>query len=724
MVSRHSSLRRFSSAIPGAAVGLLALALAAPSAAAPPSRAQTFEETSQVVSIEVPVQVIGKDGEPVRGLSAADFQVYDQGDEQKLTHFEVIDLPALAAAPRERLEALPAGARRHFLFLFDLSFSTPTSILKARLAAREALLHSLRPTDLAAVATYSLETGPRLVVTFTPDRAELARAIDTLGLASVVDQRSTDPLRFLLLPEDSLPKGMTPGAGASSARNEETLKENLTLITQMAQKDEKAYATGRLTGYSRSLSDLAHALSSVSGRKQVILFSEGFDSQLLVGREKTEEGEEDNTNIATGQYWLVDSDNRYGNTTVQNEITRMLEEFRRADCVIQAVDIGGLRAETDATGLPQVRGQAALFYLSNETGGELFKNANNLGTELERVLGRSDLTYLLTFERHDLKRDGSYRKLKVKAKAPSGARLSYRVGYYAPRPFKDLDPLEKNLLASDGIATAAPRRDVDVAVLAAPFRSGPEKAYVPVILEVSGKGLLDGQKGDQLPVEIYAYVSDTVGKMRDFFVRRIGLDVKRGRELLSTTGFKYYGHFDLPPGDYRVRVLVRNGETGRAGVTAQSITVPGFGAADLALLPPFFFEQPGRWLLVKEAPAEGQQASVVYPFVVNGEPYVPAVRPAVHHGAPAKLCLVAYQLGQGQPQVSAALVAADGKSVAGGRLALVERTATGVRGLDHLLATFDPQDLAAGDYRLEVTVTDPASGQHRVSSLPIRVLAS
>lgn len=721
MVSRNFLSRRFSGAASIGVAGLLGLGLAGPAAAAdPPSRAQTFEETSQVVSIEVPVQVTGRDGEPVRGLTAADFQVFDQGDEQKLTHFEVIDLPTVAT--RERQEALPAGARRHFLFLFDLSFSTPTSILRARLAAREALLHSLRPTDLAAVATYSLETGPRLVVTFTPDRAELARAIDTLGLASVADQRSTDPLRFILLPEDSIPKGMNPGA--SSARNEEVLKENLTLITQMAQKDEKAYATGRLTGYSRSLSDLARALNSVSGRKQVILFSEGFDSQLLVGREKTEEGEEDNTNIATGQYWLVDSDNRYGNTTVQNEITRMLEAFRRADCVIQAVDIGGLRAETDATGKPQVRGQAALFYLANETGGELFKNANDLRSELDHVLARSDLTYLLTFERHDLKRDGAYRKLKVKAKAPAGARLSYRVGYYAPRPFKELDPLEKTLLASDGIATAVPRRDVEVALLAAPFRAGPEKAYVPVILEVGGKGLLEGQKGHQLPVEIYAYVSDTTGKMRDFFTRRIGLDVERGREMLVATGFKYYGHFDLPPGEYRVRILVRNGDTGRAGVTAQTITVPPFGAADLALLPPFFFEQPGRWLLVKEAPAEGQQASVVYPFVVNGEPYVPAVRPAVHRGAPAKLCLVAYQLGQGQPQVSAAVVTVEGKSVAGGRLAMVERTATGVRGLDHLLATFDPQDLAAGDYRLEVTVTDPASGQHRVSSLPIRVVAS
>jgi VWFA-related protein len=713
---RHALIRQKGAFAVLALLPLLALAPAV--SAAPPATPRSFEETSQVVSIEVPVQVTGRDGQPVRGLTAADFTLYDQGAEQKLSGFEVVDLPVVSQGPPGGA-ALPPGAQRHFLFLFDLSFSSPTAILRARLAARQFLLRSLRPTDLAAVATYSLEQGPRLVVTFTPDRAELARAIDTLGLGGVFDARSSDPLRFLLMPETA-EGGMGASAG-SSGRNEEALQENLALISKAAQRDEKAYAISRLTGYARALGDLARALDSVRGRKQIVLFSEGFDSQLLLGRDRTEEGDEDTVNIAAGKYEMVDSDNRYGNTALQGEINRMLEEFRRADCVIQAVDIGGLRAESDATGRPRVRGQETLFYLANETGGELFRNANDLVGELGRVVSRSDLTYVLTFERGDLKHDGTYRRLRVKAKLPPGARLSYRSGYYAPRPFKDLDPLEKNLLAADGIATAAPRKEVDVAVLAAPFRSTRDKAYVPVILEVGGRSLLEGQTKSPAAIEIYAYVSDAAGRMRDFFTRRVGLDLQRGRDALLAGGFKYYGHFDLPPGDYRLRVLVRNAETGRAGVATLPLTVPAFDLP--ALLPPFFFEEPGRWLLVKEAPEAGQ-TTVVYPFTVNGEPYVPAARPILQRGRPSRLCLVAYRLGAGAPRLSAELVAADGRAVLGGSLSLVERTATGIEGVDRLLATFDPQDLAAGDYRLEVTVTDPGSGERRISSLPVRVAAS
>ena len=101
------------------------------------------------------------------------------------------------------------------------------------------------------------------------------------------------------------------------------------------------------------------------------------------------------------------------------------------------VDIGGLRTTSEsAGGRPRTGGQEALFYIANETGGELFKDTNNLGSQLQSVLERTSVTYLLTFERSDLKLDGSYHKLRVKAKLPSGARLSHRVGYYEPRPFK------------------------------------------------------------------------------------------------------------------------------------------------------------------------------------------------------------------------------------------------------------------------------------------------
>ena len=718
---------------------LLLLLLALPpllASAAPPAQTPTFEGTSQVVAVEVPVNVVGRDGEPVRGLSADDFEIYDGNERQKISSFEVIDLKTLDTLPPAAGDdaaalapaaSLRSGARRHFLLLFDLSFSSPTSILKARLAARDFVLQSLHPTDLAAVATYSIENGPKLVVTFTPDRAQLARAIDTLGYRGTFDARRIDPLRFMIDPpgQGQTTQGFNQGETTDlRAQKDQILADYLKTISFAAERSERAFEIGRISGYSRSLAEMAHTLNTVKGRKNVLLFSEGFDSRLLIGRQTTDQESEDDTlRLLQGQSYYVDNDQRFGNTSLQGDVNKMLDEFRRADCVIQAVDIGGLRAGADERARPS--GQESLFYLANETGGELFKDANNLRQPLERVLERTSVTYMLTFERSDLKTDGAYHRLRVKAKLPPGARLAHRTGYYAPRPFKDLDPLEKSLLASDGIASAAARHDIDLNVLAAPFRASEARSYVPVILEIGGKSLLEGQTAKKLNVEIYSYVSDAKGQMQDFFNQRVALDLEkeRSRQAMLDGGIKYYGHFELAPGVYQVRVLVRNADSGRTGVQTVQVAVPAYGQAEPVLLPPFFMEDRQKWLLVREQDTDGQQQSVIYPFTVDGEPYVPSARPTLRRETPARLCLVAYNLGKGDLAVDGHVLAADGKRTSGtGRLSKVERKATGIQGLDKMVATFDPAGLIAGDYVLQVAVTDPKTGHKETNSLPFQVL--
>jgi VWFA-related protein len=714
-------------------------------AAAPaPKRkaAEVFEGTSHVVAVEVPVNVVGRDGAPVQGLKADDFEVYDGNERQKITSFEVIDLkqpaggpaagasgPAAApAAPERSPEEMPSGVRRRFLFLFDLSFSSPTSIFKARVAARDIALHSLHPADLAAVATYSIESGPKLVITFTPDRAQLARAIDTLGFRQALDRQVPDPLRFMVEAPASAAtepiQNLIDNNNLAKQQTEEVVLDYLKTIKFVTERDERSFEVSKVAGYSRALGEMAKALNSVKGRKTILYFSEGFDSRLLLGRQTTDqEAEDDNTHIMFGQTWMVDNDGRYGNTGLQRNLDRMLEEFRRADCVIEAVDIGGLRAGADQNARPS--GQEGLFYLANETGGELFKDANNLRESLDKVLERTSVTYLLTFERSDLKLDGSYHRLRVKAlNLPAGARMTNRAGYYAPRPFKELDPLEKNLLASDGIASAVPRRDIDLNVLAAPFRAGTALSYVPVIVEVGGRSLLEGQTGSKLNLEIYSYVSNAEGQMKDFFSQRVDLELgkDRGRQAMLDGGVKYYGHFDLPPGEYNVRVLVRNADTGRTGVQTARVEVPAYGQAQAVLLPPFFMEDRQKWLLVRENSHEGQQATVVYPFTVEGQPYVPSARPTLRGESTAKLCLVAYNLGKGDVAVQGQVVAADGTASASGHLSKVQRTATGIQGLDKLVATFDPAGLNAGSYVLQVAVTDPTTGLRHASSLPFQVI--
>ena len=67
-------------------------------------------------------------------------------------------------------------------------------------SARQALLDQidlLHASDLAAVATYSVDRGPRLVLGFTTDRQQLKWAVATLGSATQTE-RVSDPLSLSL----------------------------------------------------------------------------------------------------------------------------------------------------------------------------------------------------------------------------------------------------------------------------------------------------------------------------------------------------------------------------------------------------------------------------------------------------------------------------------------------------------------------------------------------
>jgi len=140
----------------------------------------------------------------------------------------------------------------------------------------------------------------------------------------------------------------------------------------------------------------------------------------------------------------------------------------------------------------------------------------------------------------------------------------------------------------------------------------------------------------------------------------------------------------------------------------------------LVLLPPLFLESRGRWVLVREE-RNNNQGSMIYPFTVNGEPFVPAAKPVLGSRDEAKVCLVGYNLGGGDLQLDARILDVGGETIPGGAFDLVERTVTGISGLDKLLVSFRPEGLEDGDYMLQFAVTDPDAGLVRSSSIPITV---
>jgi hypothetical protein len=108
---------------------------------------------AETVVVALPVFVTDKGGQSVPGLTSSDFVVEDGGRPAELVAFEAVDA---GSAPVEASTAGPtsveAAARRQFLLLFDLGFSTPAGINRSRTAALDFLGKGLGPRDLASVA--------------------------------------------------------------------------------------------------------------------------------------------------------------------------------------------------------------------------------------------------------------------------------------------------------------------------------------------------------------------------------------------------------------------------------------------------------------------------------------------------------------------------------------------------------------------------------------------
>jgi len=85
-------------------------------------------------------------------------------------------------------------------------------------------------------------------------------------------------------------------------------------------------------------------------------------------------------------------------------------------------------------------------------------------------------------------------------------------------------------------------------------------------------------------------------------------------------------------------------------------------------------------------------------------------------------CLVAYNLSDGSPELDGAVFDADRRQVPGGVFEVVERTITGISGLDKFLIRFRPDGLEVGEYTVRLSLDDAELGSIHASAVPITVL--
>ena len=579
-----------------------------------------LRETVNVNVVEVPVSVVDASGNPVRGLTAANFELYDRGKKQAITSFDKIDF-----ASKETVTAispLNPAARRSFLLLFDLGFSSPRSLVRAQEAARRFVTTAVQPRDLVGVGTIDNDHGFRLLTAFTTDRDLIASAInDPSGF------RGNDPLQ---LGNKTFVADLTNGASANTPQAGGGKETGAAAASEMAERQQQLthsneqYVRGRVEKQVDYLGDLARTLRAVPGRKQVILLSEGFDAKYLQGRDArdTEATARDNDAVTTGQYWKVDNDARYGSTSSLSMLDRMAQSFRSSDVVLDAIDIQGVRVQNDVTSGANINSNAGLFVLSRPTGGEVFQNSNDLKNNFDRMLHAQEVVYVIGFQASTAS-PGKFHDLKVKL-VNSPGRVSYRMGYYENG---GESAAERALTTAEVIVNDIPQDDVHLAVFAAPFPASNGNSQVPVILDLNGADLARQAKGSMAAAEIFVYAFDSEGIVRDRLYQRLTLDMKKVGDRLRTTGVRYYGTLVLPPGTYAIKSLVRAGEPDKKnpndvekrGFARTDVIVPKAG--EIAVLSPIPIDEQPKWLLVKGA---DRGVTGDYPFELNGQNFVPS----------------------------------------------------------------------------------------------------
>jgi len=690
------------------------------------STAQTSERVSVVV-VDVPVQVTRK-GQPVRGLTVDDFQLFAGGRKVKISSFDVHDvslsIEGAASVPGQAPPPTPVPPR-HFMLLFDLSFSDVGSLQRSQLAAREIIDASIDPKDLVAVTTYSATTGVRPLLNFTSDRDQILAAIDSMG----VNQRAgVDPLNMTLVePDEVARESRIEDATQSDPKGtgidlQQMAMAHLLEIQAMVGLQNKRARSQQVGNLARDFSGLARLLDSVRARKQVIYLSEGFENDLIVASENQTEQRNMSNSVERGEIWNVDTNARFGDSTRQNQFDSMIDELRRSDCVVHTVDIrtvGAGNLEGGAGGGKlAMGGNQGLSTMASGTGGTYQRNTNQIGQALRNVLLETQVTYVLSFDASRLKQDGSFHKIKVKpVGAAKGAKLTHRPGFYAPGGAKRPDQMrlalgQQLMAASEGGAIATN-------VLAMPFAMEDNNALVPVLMEIDGKSLIGPGGAKQIGVQVFAYaVERESGGIRDFFSKTIGIDVNAAGAAFSDTGLKFYGSIKLPAGEYDLRLLVVEPTSGRSNLRIVPLDVPDFSAGGAEFMPPLVPDPGGRWLLARVEPEKGQKPDP-FPFMADRNPFLPAAHPSVKVGEMLRLMLVGRNLGDGELRAKAELTDAGGRAVATPVLSPLQTARAGMKGYETARTGLSTDQLAPGEYTLTLTVT--AGGEPQTSTIPLTV---
>ena len=216
---------------------------------------------------------------------------------------------------------------------------------------------------------------------------------------------------------------------------------------------------------------------------------------------------------------------------------------------------------------------------------------------------------------------------------------------FSPIPSFDTGGLEARSAAL--ILSGQRGGELKASTLAVPLEGTDAEVRLALIIDIEGSSLLEGQPPEEdLITEIYAYALDEAGGVGGFLTQAFRLDLEEYRPLLQRQGVKFLGALKLPPGFYTLQVLIRQRRSDRFNLQSLALAVEKPDKTNSELLLPLFPEPPEPWIVVGQAPAEGESTLAGLPWDLGTVPALPATFPVLRNDRATSLFLMGEAAGE------------------------------------------------------------------------------
>jgi VWFA-related protein len=525
--------------------------------AAPP----VFRSATSLVTVDVVVR--NQSGEVVRGLTAKDFAVLEDGKPQRIETFTFQEIPttpprtapvdvlagvetrlkedldrASGAAPAQPAADAPAvtpeqfAGHRLLVLLFDVSSMQPEDVQRAVDSADKYVDTAMSDADLVAVVTVG--TTLNVLTDFSGDRATVRAALDRLGYTEGT---------------------ATPPPSASTVATDEADATSDTEPT-----DDTGFDDFNNDLRLRALRLLAETLTPIEQKKAILYFSAGMSRS----------GDDNQVELRGAINAAV-----RGNVSIYSVDTRGL----------QALPPGGDARQASGRGVSLFSGQGVqrqfaqlsqsqdtLVSLAADTGGRAFTDSNDFGDAFTRAERDLSAYYLIGYSSTNADKDGRYRRIQVRL-ARKGLTVEARRGYYADRDFAHTNRRDREAQLTDELDSPVSSTDLPVLVGTGWFREAADRFYVPIALAIPGSAVPVAAGAAKATLDVRGAVRDeqgrTLGRIKETLdVPSTGGATLSGRQILYQSGVV------LPPGRFSVKVVVRENASGTTGSFEAPIVVP------------------------------------------------------------------------------------------------------------------------------------------------------